>query len=211
MGHTGLEFASNIDKTDGENVNLIADFTEVSDSWNNPQRIKKNANPSVKHKSTSEVSIYNVNDFESNILLYEYQVNPKEIKLIPLSIQYRTAYIDGLLKAKIFCHANPKLPKRLFDIEVSVVLKEKEKLTLRDSTPHGIQTKEEIKFVLPGLEPNDKQLFEFEFLPSSTLENPDDPVEIILLKCKSNDYLTSDLNCNLTLSSSEYTSINPVS
>lgn len=158
MGHIGLEFGGVIEKEDGENVILTSDFSDVQSIWNNPQKIMKNANPQVK-VNNSEINgpnmyAYNVNDFKENVLLYEYQLNPKEIKLVPLSIQYRTALIDGLLKVKIFCHANPKLPKKLFDIEVHVFLKEKDKLTLKNSEPHGIQTKEKIAFNLPGMEPD---------------------------------------------------------
>ena len=66
--------------------------------------------------------------------------------------------MDGLLKVKIFCHANPKLPKKLFDIEIHVFLKEKEKLTLRNSNPHGVQNNEWIKFNIANMEPNAKSL-----------------------------------------------------
>jgi len=187
MGHVGLEFASEIDPNDGDNVSLVANFSDVTHVWSNPHKLKKNGNPQVKHAAASEImdpdiSIYNVNEFKSNILLYEYQLNPKEIKLIPLSIQYRTAIIDGLLKVKIFLHANPKLPKRLFDLELSAVFKERNKLTLKQSKPHGIQTSDEIKFSHSGLEANDKYLFEFEFLMSESLEDINTPVEIIKLK-----------------------------
>jgi hypothetical protein len=64
------------------------------------------------------------------------------MNLIPLSVQHRTVVMDGLLKVKIFCHANPKLPKKLFDIEIHAYFKEKDKLTLRNSTPHGVQNSE---------------------------------------------------------------------
>lgn len=107
MGHVGVEFASYIDPQEAENVVLNATFTEFDNIWTDSSKLKKNANPSLKtNESLSSlspyVSVYNLNDFSSNILLYEYQLNPKQIKLIPLSVQYRTAIIDGLLKVKIF-------------------------------------------------------------------------------------------------------------
>lgn len=151
------------------------------------QSLNKNANPQIRQNEAlaslnPNISIYNLKDFKSNILLYEYQLNPKQIRLIPLSVQYRTAFIDGLLKVKIFCHANPKLPKRLFDIELFAVFKERHKLNLKTSVPHGIQTKDEIKFTLAGLEPNSKFLFEFEFTPSEELIEVNSPLEIIKIQ-----------------------------
>lgn len=73
-------------------------------------------------------------------------------------MQYRTAIIDGFLKVKLFCHVNPKLPKKVFDIEIHVYLKEKEKLTLRHSNPHGVQSSECITFNIANSEPDTKNL-----------------------------------------------------
>lgn len=161
MGHIGLEFAGVIDPEDGKNVVISADFTNSADVWSNPSKIKRNSNPQIKEIQSfgfgeSNISNYNVNDFNGNILLFEYQLNPKEIRLIPLSVQYRTAFIDGLIYMKIFLHANPKLPKRLFDFEIQTVLKEKDKLILTQSIPHANYNKEEISLTLPGLDPDQK-------------------------------------------------------
>lgn len=157
MGHIGIEIGGVIDQDDGKNVVIKADFSSVQNIWNNPQRLLKNANPKVKLSEDSldpNVAKYNVNDIQENILLFEYQLNPKEIKLIPLSVQYRTAIMDGMLRVKIFMHANPKLPTKLFDIEVQAFFKEKEKLTLKQSSPQGVFTKEKIQFNLPGMVPD---------------------------------------------------------
>lgn len=108
-------------------------------------------------------SVYDMSAFSENILLYEYQLNPKEMRLIPLSIQYRTAVADGMLKVKIFIHANPKLPKKIFDIEISANFKEKEKLNLKSCDPHGIATNEGIVIKIANFEPDSKSLIQFEF------------------------------------------------
>jgi len=159
LGQIGLEFGGVLDKNDGDQVILSADYTSVQEVWNNPQRLLKNANPKIKHNTDSGMGtknnwVYNVNDFDTNVLLYEYQLNPKEINLIPLSIQYRTTVVDGWLKVKIFLHANPKLPNRLFDIELLTFFKEKDKLTLKQSNPHGIHSKESMTFNIAGMEPD---------------------------------------------------------
>jgi hypothetical protein len=157
MGHIGVEIGGIIDEEDAENVIIKVDFSSVQNIWNNPQRLLKNANPKVKLSEDSldpNVTKYNVYDIKENILLFEYQLNPKEIKIIPLSIQYRTAIMDGMLRVKVFMHANPKLPKKLFDIEVQAFFKEKEKLTLKQSSPQGVFTKEKIQFNLAGMVPD---------------------------------------------------------
>ena len=161
MGHIGLEFAGAIDEEDGKDVIISANFINSSEIWSNPQKLKRNSNPQMKEISksgfdNSDISNYNVNDFQGNILLFEYQLNPKEIKLIPLSVQYRTAIIEGQLYIKIFLHANPKLPKKLFDVEIQTVLKEREKLTLTQSVPHANYNKDEISLTFPGLDPDQK-------------------------------------------------------
>lgn len=130
MGHIGIEFAGAIDADDGKDVVISADFTDANNTWSNPSKIKRNSNPQIKEIDSfgfgeTNISNYNVNDFSGNILLFEYQLNPKEIRLIPLSVQYRTAVIEGLIYIKIFLHANPRLPKKLFDVEIQTVLKEK--------------------------------------------------------------------------------------
>jgi hypothetical protein len=161
MGHIGIEFAGAIDEEDGKDVIISANFTETSEIWSNPQKLKKNSNPQVKEIpnsgfDNSDISNYNVNDFKENILLFEYQLNPKELKLIPLSAQFRTAIIDGQLYIKIFLHANPRLPRKLFDVEIQTVLKEREKLILTQSVPHANYNKDEISLTLPGLDPDQK-------------------------------------------------------
>lgn len=59
------------------------------------------------------------------------------------------------------------------------VFKERHKLSLRDSKPHGIQTKDEIKFTVATLEPDAKSLFEFEFIPTDQLSEIEAPIEVI--------------------------------
>lgn len=161
MGHIGLEFAGPIDPEDADGVVIKADFSGINEVWTNPQKLKKNVNPHVKMANDQgfgeeDILYYSLNDVRSNILLFEYQLNPKEIRLIPLSVQYRTAIIEGQLYVKIFLHANPKLPKSLFDFEVQAVLKEREKLCLQQSAPHAIFTKEGINFTFTSLVPDQK-------------------------------------------------------
>lgn len=58
MGHIGVELGGVIDPSDGEGVQLHADFTEVAGIWSNPQVLLKNANPNVKMVENAKSNIH---------------------------------------------------------------------------------------------------------------------------------------------------------
>jgi len=89
MGQIGIELTNQLDNTDG--FFLKTSFEHIKSLWSDQNKISKKLNQSLNPLSVENPNLlsFQLSDFPSNTLLYEYLINPKEIKVIPVSLQFR--------------------------------------------------------------------------------------------------------------------------
>lgn len=77
-----------IDKEETSNFVLTTNFSKVKNFWIDQNKISKKLNSHITPISIEDPSKidFELSNFTQNTLLYEYLLNPKEIKIIPISL-----------------------------------------------------------------------------------------------------------------------------
>ena len=86
MGQIGIELTNQLDNT--EDFYLNTSFEHIKSLWSDPNKISKKLNTNISPLNIDNPNqiYFNLGDFQTNTLLYEYLINPKEIKIIPVSL-----------------------------------------------------------------------------------------------------------------------------
>ena len=90
-----VEINGIVEPSEWDKLELAAGFS--GQVWNDQQRLKKRMNGGIKHlgisnneQTNEQIIRFDMTQFtdQNSFSLIEYQMNPKAINLIPLSLQY---------------------------------------------------------------------------------------------------------------------------